>query len=382
MFTVAALEVTLMISIRSVAGGGAGLGISIFVVLLIAYWRLTIRCTIVRQIVVAKTASQMHLSMSTLLNKMCDATVELNDDGCFATPAPQLAVLLLHHGRLAEQQVSAGTFVQRLREDEQERFRIHLRSANEELLLKQAEESPMGCLPTAHLNLHLWDATRTSVSVDVYHVCYLAIDNRPRHMLGILESNHDKQVLSGPSGHHNNESERIEYTVEKSMSAVDSDSEGSSSASSDGLTLTTPTESLQLSCWILPASSDWTICKATVLFNLLWGPASVASLKPQIAKKQRRHLQNIISVLSSANRQEACGMEIRKFMFEPKAFQNQKLGFSATVRIWPASPFDESVKIDIVDHIWGSYQKKPFDYDACLFYTFKQKDSTCSKASI
>merc|ERR1712129_375751 len=96
-------------------------------------------------------------------------------------------------GRLAEQQISTGPFVQLVEESERKPLADHLISVNKELLLKQGDKS----LPTAQLKLNLLDAAHASVLVDVYHVCFLGMDDRPRHLLGIVEQNEDQRQLSG-----------------------------------------------------------------------------------------------------------------------------------------------------------------------------------------
>merc|ERR1712008_214206 len=114
------------------------------------------RSASVKEFLTAKDSAQMQLSIGTLLNRVCDATVELNHEGIVTSPAPQLAALLMRSGRLAEQQISTGPFVQLVEESKRKPFADHLISVNKELLLKQGDKS----LPTAQLKLNLLDASR------------------------------------------------------------------------------------------------------------------------------------------------------------------------------------------------------------------------------
>jgi len=247
-------------------------GDTCFIVAAVTIWRLLTRSKTVREFLTAKDSAQMQLSIGTLLNRVCDATVELNHEGTATSPAPQLAALLLRSGRFAEEQISTCPFVELVKESERKQFADHLISKNEELLLKQGDKS----LPTAQLRVNLLDAAHASVLVDVYHVCFLGIDDRPRHLLGILEHNEDQRELSSRQKNNFTAETLVEETV-------DSGNESSNDSSSDGdITPVMPLEALNVSCWILPDSSDYTIRKATVLFNLLWGTLSVTCLRPQI----------------------------------------------------------------------------------------------------
>merc|ERR1712129_484999 len=210
------------------------------------------------------------------------------------------------------------------RGSERKPFADHLISMNKELLLKQGDKS----LPTTQLKLNLLDAAHASVLVDVYHVCFLGMDDRPRHLLGIVEQNEDQRQLSGRHA--------PETMLETMLESVDSGNECSSNSSSDGDTTSVmPSEPLKVSCWIVPDSSDLTIRKATVLFNMLWGTSSIACLRPQICKKHRDKMRVAIRMLRADN---LPGVDIKGIIFEPLAFrQQQKIGFSAYVRFWPTS---------------------------------------------
>jgi len=265
----------------------------------------------------------MRLSIGTLLNRVCDATVELNHEGSVTSPAPQLAALLLRSGQLAEQKISTGPFVELVEESERKPFADHLVSVNTELLLKQGDTS----LPTAQLKLNLLDAAHAHVLVDVYHVCFLGIDDQPRHLLGIVERNEDQRGLSG---HHDR------FVCETVVEIVDSGHESGSDSSSGGnITPVMPSEPLTVSCWILPDSSVLAIKKATVLFNLLWGTSSITCLWPQIWKKHRGKMKKTLRILRA---EQVPGVVIKGIIFEPLAFRQQKIGFSVNLRLWPKTP--------------------------------------------
>merc|ERR1712008_196313 len=129
----------------------------------------------------------------------------------------------------------------------------------------------------------------------------------------------------------------------------DNGNECSSNSSSDGDTTSVlPSEPLKVSCWIVPDSSDLTIRKATVLFNMSWGTSSIACLRPQIHKKHRDKMRAAMNVLRAEN---LPGVSIKGIIFEPVAFRRKNIGFSAYLRFWPTSP-DELVRIDILEHEW------------------------------
>merc|ERR1712008_408943 len=277
-----------------------------------------------------------------------------NHEGIVTTPAPQLAALLLRSGRLAEQRISTTPFVELVEEIERKPFADLLISMNKELLLKQGDKS----LPTTQLKLILLDAAHASVSVDVYHVCYLGMDDRPRHLLGIVEQNEDQRQLF--VGRH---------APETMLETVDSGNECSSNSSSDGDTTSVlPSEPLKVSCWIVPDSSDLTIRKATVLFNMLWGTSSITCLWPQIRKKHRDKMKGAVRILHAEN---LPGVAIKGIIFEPLAFRQQKIGFSAYLRFWPTSP-DELLRIDIVEHEW--FQRRPRNEECQIFKMARTSD--------
>merc|ERR1712008_108119 len=280
-----------------------------------------------------------------------------NHEGIVTTPAPQLAALLLRSGRLAEQRISTTPFVDLVEEIERKPFADLLISMNKELLLKQGDKS----LPTTQLKLNLLDASHASVSVDVYHVCFLGLDDQPRHLLGIVEQNEDQRQLSG---RHDS------FMVETQVEGLDSSNEEcSSTSSSDGDTPSVmPLEPLKVSCWIVPESSDLTIRKATVLFNMLWGTSSIACLRPQICKKHKDKIRVAIRMLRVDH---LPGVAVKGIIFEPLAFRQQKIGFSAYVRFWPASP-DELVRIDFLEHEW--FQRRPLNEECQIFKMARTSD--------
>merc|ERR1712032_387819 len=147
------------------------------------------------------------------------------------------------------------------------------------------------------MKLNLLDATRSSVFVDVHHVCFLGLDDQPRHLLGIVEDNEDQRdgnfVVATLGGR------RVDESVVATMAeTVDISNEGSSDGSSNGDTTSVmPSEPLTASCWVMPDSHDFTIIKATVLFNLLWGTARITCLKPQIWKKHRGKIPLALRIL-------------------------------------------------------------------------------------
>jgi hypothetical protein len=240
--------------------------------------------------------------------------------------------------------------VELVEEIERKPFADHLISMNKELLLKQGDKS----LPTTQLKLNLMDASSVSVSVDVYHVCFLGMDDQPRHLLGIVEQNEDQRQLSGSHDR---------FVVETQVETLDSSNEEcSSNSSSDGDTPSVmPSEPLKVSCWIVPESSDLTIRKATVLFNMLWGTSSIACLWPQICKRHRDKIRVAIRMLQMDN---LPGVAIKGIIFEPLAFRQQKIGFSVYVRLWPTSP-DELVRIDFLEHEW--LQRRPRNEECRIF---------------
>jgi len=301
-------------------------------------WRLYVRSAAVRQFLTAKGSTQMQLSIGTLLNRVCDATVELNHEGIITSPAPQLAALLLKSGRLAEQNIITSPFVDLVEASEQKRYADHLISMNEQLLRQEVDKG----LPAAQLKLHLLDASHARVLVDVYHVCFLGIDDQPRHLLGIVEQIDDHRELSGRHDRYGVETQGHVETLDSS------DEVSSSDNSSAGNVTSVPSESLKLSCWIRPESSDLTITKATVPFNMLWGTLSITCLRPQIYKKHRSKLS---SALKRLLHNTYPGVAIRGIIFEPLAFRQQKIGISASLRIWRKS-IDGTIQIDVVEHEW------------------------------
>merc|ERR1712079_822342 len=119
--------------------------------------------------------------------------------------------------------------------------------------------------------------------------------------------------------------------VETVDETVDSGNESSSGSSRDGdITSVMPSESLNVSCWILPDSREFTIRKATVPFNLLWGSQSITCLRPQILKK---HKDKIKVAIRLVRKEKVPGVVIKGIVFEPVAFQKQKIGFSAPLRL-------------------------------------------------
>jgi len=209
---------------------------------------------------------------------------------------------------------------------------------NEQLLRQEVDKS----LPAAQLKLHLLDASHARVLVDAYHVCFLGIDDQPRHLLGIVEQIDDHRELSGRHDRYGVETQGHVETLDSS------DEVSSSDNSSAGNVTSVPSESLKLSCWIRPESSDLTITKATVPFNMLWGTLSITCLRPQIYKKHRSKLS---SALKRLLQNTYPGVAIRGIIFEPLAFRQQKIGISASLRIWRKS-IDGTIQIDVVEHEW------------------------------
>jgi len=341
-FTVVSFELTWLLALWGTRSYYLFRGDTCLMVAAITIWRLRGRSAAVKELLTAKNSALMRLSIGTLLKRVCDATVELNHEGVVSSPAPQLAALLLRSGRLAEQRISTGSFVDLVEESERKQFTDHLISANKELLLKQGDKS----LPTAQMKLNLLDAGHASVAVDLYHVCFAGIDDQPRHLLGIVEHTEDQRELPG---------HRDKFVARKREEIVDSGSECSSDGSSKGdITSLMPSEPLKLSWWIVPDSSEFTVRKATVLADMLWGPTlSITSLRSQIWKKHRCHMKIAVRIICQ---ETIPGVDVEGIIFEPLAFQQQKIGFSAHLRLW-APTCDELIQIDVIEHEW--FRRRP-----------------------
>jgi len=345
----------------------------LWMVVAAAAWRSFYEHQRASDFLAAKASARLTFSMSSLLSKTCDATVELKSDATIAVPSPELAALLLIRTS-SSRPSDVGTcaactgrhFLDFVLDADKSVVGHQLQAAAEEL---RATPGVVG-LAVKELQTRLVDACSGPVSVQLFHICFLGFDDQPRHMLGIVEEREDQFQQQRQQEQHHPQQLQMQQTLAtetapqqlgdvslvdavKEQVALDiSDSDdGSTSSGSESAAIAansscnsavtdaddTPAEA---SCWILPASTEWSIVHATLLFSVSWGTTRPTAFRPLADRKTAKFVKKSLQALESAD-DTILGVEIQDARLQPAHLRTQRLNMDAVLRIWRPQPIEE-----------------------------------------
>jgi len=244
------------------------------------------------------------------------------------------------------------------------------------------------------------------VPVQLFHVCFLGIDDCPRHMIGIVEVNDDHQ--------HVQKQEQRLLPVEQSACAapsivapasplgqaspaddairppsVNSDfhhhcvaefgtkthletgaASGTETRSETGSCnfMSTDEQCCATSCWVLPRSQNWTITHASLQFTLAWGGDVPSALRRLTSKKFEKLAARALEVTSDEDF-AALAVELHNMRLHPLHMKTQQLQMETSLRFWKSqsaedveelpddtrqrlAPGDKVVRVDMANFRW------------------------------
>jgi len=355
-----------------------------------ASWRKIHVSLLASDLLQAKAASRLDLSMKTLLAKVCDATVELDGDGIVVGPSPKLAALLMR-GASAAEACKGRAFLDYVLEADKGRVEQHFQAAAEEL---RAMHGVAG-LAARELQTRLVDAGALLVRVHLFHVCFLGIDEGPRHMVGIVEvsddyqqqfQQHEQQLFPlesfgdassriAPALHQCRQVPPVDDDMRPLSASSDSQNdrvscgnETASEAGSSSSLTSASDEPCMTSCWVLPGSQDWTIVHTTLRFTLAWRTEVPKVLRQLTRNKYEKFAARALEVTSDKDFM-GLAVELRNMRLHPLRSKSQQLQVQALLRFWKSraaedveelpedrrqllAPGEQVVRVDMENYRW------------------------------
>lgn len=136
-----------------------------------------------RALVQERQATRMEVTIKNLLSVMCDAVVTLQHNLTLREPSPRLMTLMMRSGKPTNEMPS---FLEYLSPQDVPRFQEFLDARND--------------LQARSIHVHLVDSVGTPVPVQLFHTMVSDCEDRPVHVLGIVEDGEGWDQFHGSSG--------------------------------------------------------------------------------------------------------------------------------------------------------------------------------------